>query len=41
LYTNEGDEYPLKPGTTWFEVMGVSTTINQNDATQRFEMRFP
>jgi len=41
LYTNDGDEYPFKPGTTWFEVMGLSTQINQNDKNWRFEMRFP
>jgi hypothetical protein len=41
LYTTDGDMYPFKPGTTWFEVMGLSTTIGQNDKDWRFEMRFP
>jgi hypothetical protein len=41
LYTNDGDVYPFKPGTTWFEVMGLSTKINKNDRNWRFEMRFP
>jgi hypothetical protein len=41
LYTNDGDVYPFKPGTTWFEVMGLSTKINQKDEAWRFEMRFP
>jgi len=41
LYTDDGDVYPFKPGTTWFEVMGLSTTINRNDKAWRFEMRFP
>ncbi len=41
LYTNDGVEYPFKPGTTWFEVMGLSTRIDQVDEAWRFEMRFP
>ena len=41
LYTNDGYAYPFKPGTTWFEVMGLSTKINQEDEAWRFEMRFP
>jgi len=41
LYTNDGDVYPFKPGTTWFEVMGSSTKINQINDAWRFEMRFP
>jgi hypothetical protein len=41
LYTKAGEMYPFKPGTTWFEVMGVSTAIKQNEKDWRFEMRFP
>ena len=41
LYTTDGKDYPLKPGNTWFEVMGVSTKISQNETAWRFEMRFP
>jgi hypothetical protein len=41
LYTREGEAFPLKPGTTWFEVMGISTKINSNEDFWRFEMRFP
>ena len=41
LYTTDGELYPFKPGTTWFEVMGLSTNINQNNEDWRFEMRFP
>lgn len=41
LYTKDGEVYPFKPGTTWFEVMGLSTKINQNDKNWRFTMRFP
>lgn len=41
LYTLDGDVYPFKPGTTWFEVMGIESKIFQNDSNWRFEMRFP
>jgi len=41
LYTNNGDVYSFKPGSTWFEVMGVSSKIIQNNDAWRFEMRFP
>ena len=41
LHTTDGKDYPLKPGNTWFEVMGVSTKISQNETAWRFEMRFP
>ena len=41
LYTKDGDMYPFKPGTTWFEVMGIESKIFQNDKMWRFEMRFP
>lgn len=42
LYTKDGEAFPLKPGVTWFEVMGTSTTVYQPDEGQwRFEMRFP
>jgi hypothetical protein len=41
LHTKDGEAFPLKPGTTWFEVMGVSTILDQNEESWRFEMRFP
>ena len=41
LYSKSGEVYPFKPGTSWFEVMGLSTEIIQDDADWRFEMRFP
>jgi hypothetical protein len=41
LSTKDKTDFPLKPGTTWFEVMGVSTTITQSEDAWRFEMRFP
>lgn len=41
VYMKNGDMYSFKPGTTWFEVMGIETKIVQNDMDWRFEMRFP
>jgi len=41
LYTNNGDVYSFKPGSTWFEVMGVISKIIQNNDDCHFEMRFP
>ena len=41
LYTKNGEVYPFKPGTTWFEVMGMESEVLQNDEAWRFEMRFP
>lgn len=41
LATKDGSDFPFKPGTTWFEVMGLSTRIIQGDNAWRFEMRFP
>jgi hypothetical protein len=41
LNTKDGKDFPLKPGTTWFEVMGISTNLNRTENQWRFEMRFP
>jgi hypothetical protein len=41
LFTKDGEAFPLKPGTTWFEVMGISTIHDPNQDHWRFEMRFP
>jgi hypothetical protein len=41
LRTKNGEDYAFKPGTTWFEVMGISTAISQTSAAWRFEMLFP
>jgi len=41
LHTKDGEDYPLKPGTTWFEVMGISTRMIRDNAVWRFEMLFP
>jgi hypothetical protein len=41
LLTEDGEVFPLKPGVTWFEVMGISTKFHPNEGQWRFEMRFP
>lgn len=41
LFTKDGEAFPLKPGVTWFEVMGISTKFYPDEETWRFEMRFP
>ena len=41
LNTLDGEPYAFKPGKTWFEVMGLSTKMIQNESGWRFEMRFP
>jgi len=41
LAAKDGQPFPFKPGTTWFEVMGLSTKLNRGEAAWRFEMRFP
>jgi hypothetical protein len=41
LSTKDGIVFPFKPGVTWFEVMGLSTTTLQQERAWRFEMRFP
>ena len=41
LFTKDGEAFPLKPGTTWFEVMGISTLFYPTEEHWRFEMRFP
>jgi Protein of unknown function (DUF3048) N-terminal domain/Protein of unknown function (DUF3048) C-terminal domain len=41
LLTKDGEAFPLKPGVTWFEVMGISTKFYPDEESWRFEMRFP
>lgn len=41
LVTKAGEAFPFKPGTTWFEVMGIESEFSQTDRAWRFEMRFP
>ena len=38
----DGTPYPLKPGKTWFQVIGVNSVSSQPaDGVWRFEFRFP
>jgi hypothetical protein len=37
----DGTPFPFKPGTTWFEVMGVSSTVQQTDQGWRFTHQMP
>jgi len=41
LTTPDGTPFAFKPGDTWFEVMGVSSTLEQNDAGWRFTHFMP
>ncbi|MCF6278260.1 MAG: DUF3048 domain-containing protein [Anaerolineales bacterium] len=37
----DGSPFPFKPGTTWFEVMGSTSLIEQLEDGWRFRQRFP
>jgi methyl coenzyme M reductase subunit D len=41
LTNPDGSLFPLKPGTTWFEVVGLNSTIQQTDLGWRFTHRMP
>ncbi len=41
LTNQDGSPFPLKPGQTWFEVMGLRSSINQNNSTWRFQHLMP
>ncbi len=41
LTNADGTFYPFKPGTTWFEVIGISTRVTQNVSDWRFLLYFP
>jgi hypothetical protein len=41
LTFEDGSPYPLKPGNTWFEVMGVSTGLVKKDSNWRFTFSIP
>jgi hypothetical protein len=42
LTFEDGSRYPLKPGNTWYQVVGQSSTITQPGVgTFRFEFAFP
>jgi hypothetical protein len=37
----DGSPFPFKPGTTWFEVMGQTSQLTQNEQGWRFVLTFP
>jgi hypothetical protein len=41
LVNEDGTPFAFKPGTTWFEVVGVSSTIEQTDKGWRFTHLMP
>ena len=41
LTYDDGSRFPLRPGITWFQVIGVSSTVNQDEAEWRFEFLIP
>lgn len=41
LVTPDGKTFPLKPGNTWFEVVGATTELNQTSDNWRFTFRIP
>ena len=42
LTNSDGSAFPYKPGTTWFQVVGVSTqATQQSDDSWRFNFKFP
>ncbi len=41
LTNPDGSPFAFKPGTTWFEVVGLKTTLNQTDQFWRFTHNMP
>lgn len=41
LTYEDGTPFPFKPGKTWFEVMGLTTTSESTDTTMRFKFSVP
>jgi len=41
LVNPDGSPFPFKPGTTWFEVVGGKTTLQQTDQGWRFTHQMP
>ncbi|MGD2157174.1 MAG: DUF3048 domain-containing protein [Anaerolineales bacterium] len=38
---DDGTRFPLKPGNTWFEIVGQTTQITQSDSDWRFDFKIP
>jgi hypothetical protein len=41
LKTEDGGPFPLKPGATWFQVLGAASDLRQVDTGFRFHFRIP
>jgi len=41
LANPDGTPFPFRPGTTWFEVVGVNSTVQQTDQGWRFTHQMP
>ncbi|MBU4224569.1 MAG: DUF3048 domain-containing protein [Chloroflexi bacterium] len=41
LTTEDGQPFPFKPGTTWFEVMGINSQVKPDDQGWRFTFQIP
>ncbi len=41
LAGKDGESFPLKPGNTWFEVMGTSTKLENTGVDWRFTFKIP
>jgi len=41
LVNPDGTPFAFKPGNTWFEVMGLNTTVEQSGQTWRFNHKMP
>jgi hypothetical protein len=41
LTNPDGTPFPFKPGTTWFEVVGINSTVQQTDQGWRFTHQMP
>jgi hypothetical protein len=37
----DGKQFPLKPGNTWFEVVGSTTEVSNDAANWRFVFHIP
>jgi hypothetical protein len=41
LTYDDGSRFPLKPGNTWFQVVGISTQVEQESPDWRFQFFVP
>ncbi|NMB68784.1 MAG: DUF3048 domain-containing protein [Chloroflexi bacterium] len=41
LTYEDGTPFPFKPGQTWFEVMGITSSVEQSGAISRFKFSIP